>query len=72
MSGYTLAWVAWGAAFAVTEVMALANKRRDDTLSENTRILFRVSSSRAGRVAFGAAWVGFSAWFLGHILEWWS
>jgi len=71
MNAYTLAWVAWGAAFAVTETLALVNKRSNDTLSENTRLLFRTSSTRAGRIAFGVGWVGFSAWFLGHILQWW-
>ncbi len=70
MSGYTLAWIAWLAAFGIIEGMALANKRSDDTLSEHTRRWFAVDT-RAGRTAFGVAWVGFGAWFLGHILKWW-
>lgn len=70
MSGYTIAWLAWGAAFGITEGLALANKRDDDTLSEETRKVFH-TRTHAGRVAFGVSWVGFSAWFLGHILEWW-
>ncbi|MGW5635710.1 hypothetical protein [Streptomyces sp. NPDC003832] len=71
MSAYTTAWIAWGAAFAVTETLALVNGRKGDTLSENTRTLFHTKTSRAGRLTFAAGWVGFSVWFLGHILKWW-
>jgi hypothetical protein len=71
MNAYTAAWIAWGGTFVLTETLALVNKRSDDTLSENTRLLFRVANSRAGRITFGVGWVGFSAWFLGHILQWW-
>lgn len=68
MSGYMVAWLAWGAAFGVIETLALINRRDDDTLSELTRSLFRVRRSRAGRIAFAAAWLGFAGWFLVHIL----
>ena len=71
MSGYTIAWLAWGGAFALTETLALVNRRSNDTLSEQTRLLFRVSSSPAGRLVFGLGWGAFSTWFLGHILQWW-
>ena len=57
---------------AAAEAYALRNKRDDDTLSEVTRSVFRVRTTRAGRWIFGGAWVGFSAWYLGHILDWWA
>lgn len=53
-----------GAAF---EAYALRNGRDGDTLSETTRRLFRVHT-RPGKVVFAAAWLGFAAWYLLHIL----
>lgn len=35
MSGWTVAWIAWGVAFAVIEGAALVNARSGDTLSEH-------------------------------------
>lgn len=61
-------WSAWTMAFAVAEGLALANKKDGDTLSENTRRLFRTRTSKAGRAVFAAGWIGFSGWFLIHIL----
>ncbi|MFG2512685.1 hypothetical protein [Streptomyces sp. NPDC048584] len=61
-------WIAWTAAFAVAEGIALANRRDEDTLSENVRRLFRTRTSRAGRAAFAVGWFGFSGWFALHIL----
>lgn len=58
-----------GAAF---ETYALRGKKEGDTLSEVTRALFRTRKGKAGRVAFGVAWAGFSVWFLGHVLDWWA
>lgn len=60
----------WGGlllAGAAVEAWALHTARSGDTLSETTRRAFRVNT-RTGRIVFGAAWVGFSAWFLTHIL----
>lgn len=57
-----------GAAF---EAYALKNSKPSDTLSETTRSLFRVKTSRAGRIAFLVAWLGFSGWYTGHVLDWW-
>lgn len=57
-----------GAAF---EAYALASKKPGDTLSETTRAVFRVKTSRAGRVLFGASWASFSVWYFGHILWGW-
>ena len=41
------------------------------TLSETTRAVFRTRSSKTGRRIFAVVWTGFSAWYLGHILDWW-
>jgi hypothetical protein len=54
--------------FGLFETWALINKRDGDTLSENTRRLFRTRTSKVGRAAFAVGWTGFSAWFLLHIL----
>ncbi|MER6109365.1 hypothetical protein [Streptomyces hirsutus] len=61
-------WIAWTAMFAVAEGIALANNRDNDTLSENTRRLFRTRTSKAGRAIFAVGWFGFSGWFGLHIL----
>jgi hypothetical protein len=65
-----LADVVWGSLLvvgAVVEVWALRNARAGDTLSERTRVWFRVRTP-FGRAVFAVAWVGFAAWFLVHIL----
>lgn len=61
-------WIAWTAVFAFAEGIALANKRDGDTLSENTRRLFRTRTRKAGRAVFAVGWFGFSGWFALHIL----
>ncbi|RZU28314.1 hypothetical protein EV284_6480 [Streptomyces sp. BK022] len=61
-------WIAWGVTFAVVEGLALTNRRDGDTLSENTRRLFRTRTSKVGRAIFAVAWIGFSGWFALHIL----
>ncbi|MFD9248398.1 hypothetical protein [Streptomyces bottropensis] len=63
-----IVWSAWTAVFALFETWALINKRDGDTLSENTRRLFRIRTSKTGRAIFTVGWVGFSGWFLLHIL----
>ncbi|MFE1206314.1 hypothetical protein ACFW5V_32025 [Streptomyces sp. NPDC058762] len=63
-----LLWGAWALFFAVYETIALANKKDDDTLSENTRKLFRIRRSKAGRAVFTVILGGGAAWFLLHIL----
>lgn len=75
MTVYDWAWggiIATGLAF---EAVALARKQEGDTLSEFTRRLFRTgdpevegSGTRWGRLAFLVGWVGFSGWYLYHIL----
>lgn len=62
-------WV-WGgllAAGAVVEAVALRNGRQGDTLSERTRVWFRVRTP-AGRAVFAVAWVSFAVWYLVHVL----
>ncbi|KIF04172.1 hypothetical protein PL81_20175 [Streptomyces sp. RSD-27] len=61
-------WTAWAAFFVVYETITLFNRRGDDTLSENTRRLFRIRTSKAGRAVFTVAVAGGSVWFLLHIL----
>lgn len=63
-----LLWTAWAAFFVVYETITLLNRRDDDTLSENTRRLFRIRTSKAGRAIFTIALAGGSVWFLLHIL----
>ena len=64
----TVLWALWAAFFVVHETVTLVNKKDDDTLSENTRRLFRTRTSKAGRAAFTLLLVGGGAWFLLHIL----
>ncbi|MFJ2225548.1 hypothetical protein ACIOFY_36600 [Streptomyces anulatus] len=61
-------WIGWTVVFAIAEGIALANRRDNDTLSENVRRLFRTRTSKAGRAVFAVTWFGFSGWFLLHIL----
>ncbi|MFI5859359.1 hypothetical protein [Streptomyces parvulus] len=61
-------WALWTALFALFETWALINKKEGDTLSENTRALFHTRTSKAGRAVFTVGWLGFSGWFLLHIL----
>jgi hypothetical protein len=52
---------------AVYETAALVTKKRGDTLSETTRKWFATRTA-LGRWAFCVGWVGFSGWYLWHIL----
>ncbi|MGW0757157.1 hypothetical protein ACWD1Y_11815 [Streptomyces sp. NPDC002814] len=61
-------WGAWVGFFIVYEAIALVTKKDDDTLSENTRRLFRTRTSKAGRAIFTVAVAGGAVWFLLHIL----
>ena len=71
MNWYTATWAALTAAFAGTEIAAIANNDWSGTFSVNVRRLFR-THTKFGRRFFLTTWLGFSVWFLGHILEWWS
>nr|WP_237500963.1 hypothetical protein [Streptomyces sp. SID8381] len=54
--------------FVLFETSALINRKKGDTLSENTRRLFRTRTSKSGRAIFTVGWLGFAGWFLLHIL----
>lgn len=71
MSEADLVWGGLVLAGAIFEAYTLANRRPGDTLSETTRRTFRVHT-RPGRYAFLVAWAGFSLWYCGHILDWWT
>lgn len=49
------------------EIAAVVAKRWKDTLSDTTRKWF-MTNTTAGRWGFGVFWVGFSGWYLWHIL----
>jgi hypothetical protein len=63
--------IVWGGVLVTAtavEVYGLFNKKAGDTLSERTRVWFRVHT-KLGRGLFAVGWVAFSAWFFVHILE---
>lgn len=62
-------WYGILAAGAAYEAHALHGKLDDDTLSAFTRRSFRTRTHRVGRAAFAVSWVGFSTWYLIHILR---
>lgn len=67
MSGWTVAWLLWGLMFALIEGAALANDRREDTLSEHFQRWFNVRTHK-GRTAWVIVSGVFFAWFVPHIL----
>ena len=67
MNAGDLVWGGLITAGAAFEVYALRNARQGDTLSESTRRWFRVHT-KAGAVTFAVAWLGFSGWYLWHII----
>lgn len=64
-------WAAFTAVGVGYEAYTLFNRREEDTLSATTRAVFRTRTSSTGRKVFLVVWVGFSAWFTGHVLDWW-
>jgi len=72
---WTVAWIIWIATFFVLEGAALANKREDDTLSEQGWNAFNIRGLKADR----RTWVGrilflvFGTWLTGHFaFGWWT
>lgn len=68
-----VSWFIWATVFLTGlafEARTIIDKRKGDTLTEKTRALFFVHT-KLGRVIFAVTWIGFSTWFLGHILQWW-
>ena len=66
MTGWSLAWLLWAAAFAVIETAAIRNDAQGDTLSEHVRLWFR-TDTRLGRTVWLVVSGLFGAWFLVHI-----
>jgi len=65
---FAVGWLVWTLLFIAWESIALSNKRNGDTLSETTRWLFRVKTSKIGRTLFLLIWSAFAVWFAVHIL----
>ena len=60
----------WGVLVGIgltVEAWGIFHPGAEDTLSEFTRWAFATDTT-AGKWIFGAAWVGFAAWFLPHIV----
>lgn len=63
MNAYTVAWLAWLAAFAAIEGRALFNRRSGDTLSEHVWRWFavrggtRFAQARRAVLLMGMAWL---------------
>lgn len=72
LDGYTIAWLAWLAAFVVIEGKALLNRRPDDTLSEHVWKWFAtadMSRPVTGWVRFRRfVLLAFLAWLVAHFL----
>jgi hypothetical protein len=66
-TGADVTWAVLLAAGLVYEVAAIKSKRWKDTLSDTTRKWF-MTDKMAGKWVFGVTWVGFSGWYLWHIL----
>lgn len=52
---------------AIYELVAIRRRKWKATLSQTTRRWF-FTDTVIGRWVFGVAWVGFSGWYLWHIL----
>jgi hypothetical protein len=69
-------WIGWlvvtGLSFAVLETIALIDRRRGDTLSENIRAWLGIDPVRPQRriaiPVFIGAFLTFVAWFVPHIV----
>jgi hypothetical protein len=71
MSGYTIAWLAWLAAFGVIEGKALFSRREGATLSEHVWKWFAIGADHdpTGWVRMRrAALLAFMAWLSVHFL----
>ena len=71
MSGWTVAWLVWGAGFFAIEIAALVRKTEGDTLSEHLRDWFATRDKpRAWRLRRYALAV-FFVWFIPHLFLGW-
>lgn len=69
ISGFTLAWITWFAAFLVIETWALIRKQPDDTWSEHWWSVFAVRRKvhPAVRAVLVAVQLTFGVWLTGHL-----
>lgn len=69
MSGWTIAWLIWGAAFLAIELPAAFNRRPGDTLSETVWRWFRVKDPRPTAVTWTlrVALAAFLVWLTVHL-----
>lgn len=67
MTVWAILWIGWIIAFAIVETVAVANDKKNDTLSEHLRLWFRVDT-RIGRTIFLCLFAAFAVWFGVHIL----
>lgn len=73
MSGYTIAWLAWLAAFGVIEGVALVSKQPGSTLSEHVWRWFAIQTGSTGKLSGWVLLRRFSllagmAWLTVHFL----
>lgn len=73
MSGYTIGWLVWLAAFAVLEGKALFNKTPGDTLSEHVWKWFATTQGSTGKPSGSVrlrrfALLAFMGWLSVHFL----
>lgn len=68
MSGWTVAWLLWLAAFAAIELPAILNKTRGDTLSEHVWKWFRINDKPRQWTARRAVLAVFMAWLMVHFV----
>lgn len=68
MSVYTWAWIFWFAWFAVVEGFALADRDRNDTLSEHIWGWFRIRDKPQQWTWRRAVLAGFLVWLLVHMV----
>lgn len=62
------AWIAILAVAGGLELYGVLNDKKDDTLSETTRWLWRIDTP-IGKWGFRIFWVAFAAWFGPHIVK---
>ena len=65
---FTSVWIIIGAVIAIVEGLALVNRRRGDTLTENVRkVLNDARYGRIARVALALFWVWAGLHFFGPV-----
>ena len=72
MSWYTVAWILWILAFVVIEGIALADSRRNDTLSEHVWTWFSLKGEKGSlrwwQAILRFGFMAFMAWLTIHFL----